>query len=137
MNKQLRILSDDILNSNFVGFDRFFDQFANIASNSYPPHNIVRTGEDTQAIEFALAGFSADEVDISVEDSVVTITGEKTEEEDRDYIWHGISARQFTKNFPLTAYWEVTGAEFKDGILIISLKQEIPEAKRPKQIEIK
>ena len=106
MNKQLRILSDDILNSNFVGFDRFFDQFANIASNSYPPHNIVRTGEDTQAIEFALAGFSADEVDISVEDSVVTITGEKTEEEDRDYIWHGISARQFTKNFPLTAYWE-------------------------------
>lgn len=136
MNKQLRILSDDILNSNFVGFDRFFDQFAHITSNSYPPHNIVRTSEDTREIEFALAGFSSNEVDITVEDSVVTITGEK-EEDERDYIWHGISARQFTKKFPLTSYWEVKAAEFKDGILIISLKQEIPEAKRPKQITIK
>ena len=136
MNKQLRILSDDILNSNFVGFDRLFDQFSGTTSNSYPPHNLIRTGEDTQEIEFALAGFSSEEVTVTVEDGIVTITGSKADDE-RDYIHRGISARQFTKKFPLSMYWEATGAEFKDGILVISLKQEIPEAKKPKQIEIK
>ncbi|MCK5644120.1 MAG: Hsp20 family protein, partial [Gammaproteobacteria bacterium] len=91
---------------------------------------------DTQIIEFALAGFSADDVDINVENNIVTITGAK-EDDERDYIWNGISARKFAKKFTLTDYWEVIGAEFKDGILVISLKQEIPDAQKPKQIEIK
>jgi len=136
MNKLTTILPDDIFSRHFIGFDRVFDQFSSFPTNSYPPHNVVRTGEDTQIIEFALAGFSADDVDINVENSMVTITGEK-EEDDRDYIWNGISARKFVKKFTLTDFWEVLGAEFKDGILVISLKQEIPDAQKPKQIEIK
>lgn len=136
MNKLTTILPDDIFNRHFIGFDRVFDQLSNYSPNSYPPHNVVRTGEDTQIIEFALAGFSANDVDISVENSQVTITGDKTDD-DRDYIWNGISARKFVKKFTLTDFWEVVNAEFKDGILVISLKQEIPDAQKPRQIEIK
>ena len=104
-SKALRILSDDILNSNFVGFDRFFDHFANVPTNSYPPHNVINVGEDKREIEFALAGFSSDDVEIEVKDGILSITGEKTVEDDKEYIWRGISSRKFVKQFSLTDYW--------------------------------
>ena len=135
-SKALRILSDDILNSNFVGFDRFFDHFANVPTNSYPPHNVINVGEDKREIEFALAGFSSDDVEIEVKDGILSITGEKTVEDDKEYIWRGISSRKFVKQFSLTDYWEVGGASFKDGILTISLYREVPEALKPKTIKI-
>ena len=135
-SKALRILSDDILNSNFVGFDRFFDQFSNMPTNSYPPHNVIRVDDDTRKLEFALAGFSSDDVTLEVKDNILTITGEKTVEDDKEYIWRGISARKFVKQFSLTDYWEVDGAEFEDGILTISLHREVPEALKPKTIKI-
>lgn len=136
MNKQLRILSDDILNSSFVGFDRFFDQFSHVQSNSYPPHNVIRIDDDNQELEFALAGFTSDDVNIEVKDNVLTITGEKEVEDDRNYVWRGISARKFTKQFSLTDHWEVENASFADGILNISLHREVPEALKPRTIKI-
>ena len=135
-SKALRILSDDILNSNFVGFDRLFDHFANVPTNSYPPHNVIRIDDDARQLEFALAGFSSDDVTIEVKDNILTITGEKTIEDDKEYIWRGISSRKFVKQFSLTDYWEVDGAEFADGILTISLHREVPEALKPKTIKI-
>jgi len=135
-SKALRILSDDILNSNFVGFDRFFDQFSNTPTNTYPPHNVIRVDDDTRELEFALAGFSSDDVQIEVKDNLLTITGEKIVEDDKDYIWHGISSRKFVKQFSLTDYWEVNGAKFADGILTISLYREVPEALKPRTIKI-
>lgn len=135
-SKALRILSDDILNSNFVGFDRFFDHFANVPTNSYPPHNVINVGEDKREIEFALAGFSSDDVEIEVKDGILSITGEKTVEDDKEYIWRGISSRKFVKQFSLVDYWEVEGASFQDGILTISLYREVPEALKPKTIKI-
>ncbi len=135
-SKQLRILSDDILSSNFVGFDRFFDQFANVASSSYPPHNIIHVEDDKREIEFALAGFTTDDVNIEVKDGILSITGEKTVEDDKNYVYRGISARKFVKQFSLTDYWEVDGAEFVDGILKISLYREVPEALKPRTIKI-
>jgi molecular chaperone IbpA len=135
-SKALRILSDDILNSNFVGFDRFFDQFSNVATNAYPPHNVIRLDDDTRQLEFALAGFSSDDVSIEVKDNILTITGDKTVEDDKEYIWRGISSRKFVKQFSLTDYWEVDGAAFEDGILTISLHREVPEALKPKTIKI-
>ena len=135
-SKALRILSDDILNSNFVGFDRFFDQFSNIPTNAYPPHNVIRLDDDTRQLEFALAGFSSDDVSIEVKDNILTITGDKTVEDDKEYIWRGISSRKFVKQFSLTDYWEVDGAAFEDGILTISLHREVPEALKPKTIKI-
>lgn len=135
-SKALRILSDDILNSNFVGFDRFFDQFSNTPTNTYPPHNVIRVDDDTRELEFALAGFSSDDVEIEVKDNILTITGDKTIQDDKEYIWQGISSRKFIKQFSLTDYWEVDGAKFEDGILTISLYREVPEALKPKTIKI-
>lgn len=135
-SKQLRILSDDILGSNFVGFDRFFDQFANVASNSYPPHNVIIIDEDKREIEFALAGFSADDVQIEVKDGILSITGEKVVEDDRNYAHKGISARKFVKQFSLVDYWEVEGAAFENGILKITLYREVPEALKPRTVKI-
>jgi len=137
MNKHATITSADIFGRQFIGFDRLFDQLSSQESNNYPPHNVVITGDDTRTIEFALAGFTRDDVNITVEDAVLTISSESlTEEEDRIFIHKGISARSFVKRFSLAEYWEVSSAEFQNGILTISLKQEIPEAKKRKDIEI-
>lgn len=138
MNNHATITSADIFSRQFIGFDRLFDQLTSQETSKYPPHNIVITGDDTRTIEFALAGFSRDDVDITVEDAVLTISSEALDgDNDRIYIHKGISARSFVKRFSLAEYWEVSNAEFRDGILTISLKQEIPEAKKPKAIEIK
>jgi len=132
-----RITSADIFNRQFIGFDRIVDHLSSLQSNNYPPHNIIITGDDTRSIEFALAGFQRDDVDITVEDDVLTVSGEPAVDEDKIYVHQGIASRSFTKQFSLAEYWEIDSAEFSDGILTILLKQEIPEAKKPKQIEIK
>lgn len=132
-----RITSADIFNRQFIGFDRIVDHLSSLQSNNYPPHNIIITGDDTRSIEFALAGFQRDNVDITVEDDVLTVSGEPAEtDEDKVYVHQGIASRSFTKQFSLAEYWEIEKAEFTDGILTVSLKQEIPEYKKPKQIEI-
>jgi molecular chaperone IbpA len=137
MNNLVKITSADIFNRQFIGFDRLFDHLTSQESSNYPPHNVVITGDDTRTIEFALAGFTRDDVNITVEDAVLTISSESlNEEEDRIFIHKGISARSFVKRFSLAEYWEVSSAEFQNGILTISLKQEIPEAKKRKDIEI-
>ena len=138
-NRQLRVISEDILNGHFLGYNQIFDRFANMHSNSYPPHNVIATGEDTRDIEFALAGFNPDEVSVSIENGVMTVSAEQEEVEAdfKDYIHQGISTRSFNKQFSLNEYWVVENARFVHGILTISIKQEIPEAKKPKQIEIK
>lgn len=140
MNNDYRVVSNDVLNRHFVGFDRIFDRYANMSSNSYPPHNIIQVDNNVYEIEFALAGFSLDDIKVQIEDGNLIVSGSNAktnEEETRTYIHRGISSREFEKQFRLAEHWEVTGAAFKDGILTISLKQEIPEAKKPKLIEIK
>ncbi len=137
MNNLVKITSADIFNRQFIGFDRLFDQLTSQESSNYPPYNVIITGDDTRTIEFALAGFTHDDVNIDVEDAVLTISSEALGgDEDRIYIHKGISARSFVKRFSLAEYWEVSSAEFHNGILTISLKQEIPEAKKRKSIEI-
>jgi len=137
MNNQVKITSADIFGRQFIGFDRLVEHLTSQDTSNYPPHNVIITGEDTRTIEFALAGFTHEDVNITVEDAVLTISSEALEsDEDRVYIHKGISARSFVKRFSLAEYWEVKNAEFHNGILTISLKQEIPEAKKRKDIEI-
>jgi len=137
MNKHATITSADIFGRQFIGFDRLVDHLTSQDSSNYPPHNVIITGDDTRIIEFALAGFTHEDVNITVEDAVLTISSEALEsDEDRVYIHKGISARSFVKRFSLAEYWEVSSAEFHNGILTISLKQEIPEAKKRKDIAI-
>lgn len=136
-SKQVRIISDDIFNGHFLGYTQLFDRFANMHSNSFPPHNVVLTGEDTRNIEFALAGFSTEDIHIIVENGELTVEGVRGENDAKEYLHQGISRRGFIKTFSLAEYWVVEKAEFQNGILTISVKQEIPEDKKPKTIKIK
>lgn len=126
-----------------VGFDRVFDildrQFANSVSTSYPPYNIIKEGEDSYKIEIAVAGFREDEIDITVKDYSLTVTGEQKRDENVEgltYLHKGISARNFTRSFTLGDHVEVKGATVRNGLLIINLEREIPEAAKPKKIAI-
>lgn len=130
------------LNRALVGFDRMFDtfetRFANQASNNYPPHNVVKTGEDTYSIEVAVAGFSMEEIEVELDNNDLSIKGQSKREEDasREYIHRGLARRDFEKRFTLVDHIEVEGASIKDGILVVDLKRIVPDALKPRKIAI-
>ena len=126
---------------NSIGVDRLFDrilsQIDTASNNNYPPYNIVRRGEDQFEVQVAVAGFSEGEIQIEVRDGNLVITGEKTDNQDEvEYLHHGISARRFIRTFSLADYVEVLDATVRDGILSINLERRIPEAMKPKTIAI-
>jgi molecular chaperone IbpA len=121
-----------------VGFDRYFNnQFANVNGN-YPPHNIVKYNDTHYGIEVAVAGFSKEEITVEVDQDQLYITGKKTSvSEGVEYLHRGLAARDFEQQFTLAEYMEVRGAEVKDGMLKIEIERIIPDALKPRQIEIK
>ena len=123
-----------------IGFDRLFDlaeAAQRAGEETYPPYNIERTGEDRFQISVALAGFTPDEVALTVEQNVLTLEGRKAaEKEERRFLHRGISARSFKRQFTLADHVEVKGARFENGLLIIDLMREIPEAMKPRRIPI-
>ena len=123
-----------------VGFDRLADLLDSAASetaNGYPPYNIERTGEHDYLIEIAVAGFKPDELNIEVKESVVTVQGRKAaSDEQRRFLHRGLAERNFERRFQLAEYVVVTDAKLADGLLQISLKREVPEALKPRRIEI-
>ena len=124
---------------NFVGIDRLFndlDRFTAEHAVGYPPVNIIRSTEDQYLIELAVAGFSQDDIDIQVKDSVLTITAAKKQADDREYVHKGIGTRAFTRTFRLADYMIVQGAALRDGLLSISLERQVPEEAKPKRIAI-
>ena len=127
---------------NAIGVDRLFDritqQIDHAAGTNYPPYNIVETGEHTYEVQVAVAGFTQGEVEISVKNGELIITGEKTEAlaEGHIYRHQGISARKFIRTFSLGDYVEVQSATSKDGILTVKLERIIPESAKPKTIAI-
>jgi molecular chaperone IbpA len=128
--------------SSFVGFDHLFqdlDWVARHATDTYPPHNIVKVGENDYQIEIAVAGFTLDDLEIEQDERTLTVTGAKAKddaEKDVEYIHKGISQKKFKRVFRLSEYVYVDGASLKDGILAINLKFELPEEKRPRKIDI-
>lgn len=120
-------------------FDRLITQIETAASNNYPPYNIVKTGENTFELQLAVAGFTKGEISITVNDGVCTINGEKSEKDlpsGHEYYYQGISARRFSRSWPLGEYVEVRDAVVRDGILTVHLEQVLPESARPKNIAI-
>jgi molecular chaperone IbpA len=120
-------------------FDRLINQIDTSASTNYPPYNIVKTGEHTFEVQVAVAGFSQGEIEISVKDGNLIITGEKLNAElpeGHEYAHQGISARRFVRTFSLADYVEVESAIARDGILTVRLERHIPEAMKPKTIAI-
>jgi molecular chaperone IbpA len=131
------------LNRALIGFDQLFDsfesRFANQLTTNYPPHNVVKTDEDTYVIEMAVAGFKKNEIAVEVEQDLLTIRGEATapnETAQRMYLHRGLSSRDFERTFSLAEHMIVKGAEIKDGILTITIERIIPEDKKPRLIDI-
>lgn len=126
-----------------VGFDNLFREMdklqLNATTNStYPPYNIVNVDDEQFAVEIAVAGFEETDIDITLENSVLTVTGSKGDEnDDRQYVYKGIAMRSFTRTFRLADHIEVEGAKLEKGLLIINLKKLIPEEFKPRKIEIK
>ena len=126
-----------------VGFDRLFDMLENStlgpAQENYPPFDLIKLGDNDYRIELAVAGFKPDEIDITAQQNVLLVTGRKREEDEQkgnDYVYRGIATRSFERRFALADHIQVRGADMKDGLLSIELKREIPEAMKPKKINI-
>jgi molecular chaperone IbpA len=139
MNQLSRL---DALNRALIGFDTMFDtmerRFANQVSNNYPPHNIIKTGENQYEIQLAVTGFDKSEISVTVESNVLVIKGESNiaDYEDIQYLHRGLATRDFAREFPLAEHIEVEGAEIKNGMLIVKLVRNIPESAKPKIIDI-
>ena len=126
-----------------VGFDRLFDMLENSSvgqsQENYPPFDLIKTGENQYRIELAIAGFKPDELDITAQQNVLIVSGRKaedTEEKGADYIYRGIANRSFERRFALADHIQVKGADMRDGLLVIELVREIPEAMKPRKIDI-
>ena len=121
-----------------VGFDRYFN--AQAQNGNYPPHNIVKYSDDTYAIEVAVAGFTKDEITVEVDQDQLTIRGIKNrpnvETGQVEYLHRGLAARDFEQTFTLAEYMEVRGAKVDNGMLQIDLQRIVPEALKPRRIEI-
>lgn len=127
---------------NTIGFDRFGSLLNSAmrgeqSSGGYPPYNIEVSDENHYAVTIAVAGFERSELDIQVERGVLTVRGRKAEDtEDRQFLYQGIATRAFERKFSLADHVEVKGASLRNGLLTISLAQEIPEEMKPKSIAI-
>ena len=124
-----------------VGFDRLFNLLDSVADNGqtgYPPYNIEKTGDDAYLISIAVAGFADDELTIEARDGQLVVSGKKAAEEgERRYLHRGIATRAFEKRFQLADHVRATGARTENGLLHIELVREVPEALKPRQIEIR
>ncbi len=128
---------------NSIGIDnwltRVLDQVDHASTNNYPPYNIIKHDENTFEVQVAVAGFGEGEVEVSVKDGNLVISGERQPEAQivgTEYLHQGISARRFVRSFSLADYVEVESAIARDGILTVKLERHIPEAMKPKTIAI-
>lgn len=148
MTKTLSLRARDIpaINKFGIGFDSVIDELMNVVShqlnNNYPPHNVIRTGENTVTIEIAVAGFEPGEVDLVVDNRAMTVTGSRKAAQDGssdnavEYLHRGLSNRDFKQVFQISEHVEIINAVIKNGILSIYLERITPVDKKPKQIDI-
>jgi molecular chaperone IbpA len=123
-----------------IGFDRMFNLLENAGRvqsiDNWPPYDILKIGEDDYQITMAVAGFAQDELSLTHEPNLLVIEGRKSGEDERQYLHRGIAGRTFQRRFELADHVKVTGASLVNGLLTIDLKREIPEAVKPRRIEI-
>ena len=127
-----------------VGFDRFASLLDNVMSHdvaapAYPPYNIEKTGDDAWRITVAVAGFSETDITIESREGQLVISGKKTateEDQSRAYLHRGIAERAFERRFQLADHVKATGASIENGLLHVDLVREVPEALKPRRIEI-
>lgn len=125
-----------------VGFDRLFEDLfksGSIATNTYPPYNVVQHDETHYAIQVAVAGFNESELNVEIQNGYLTITGQRVEQSDDSgptYLYKGIGTRSFSRQIALADNMEVRGATVKNGILNVEIEHIIPEEAKPKKVAI-
>jgi len=123
-----------------IGFDRIFELLENAerveAADRWPPYDIEKTDDDHYRISMAVAGFAEDELSVTLEPNLLVVQGEKPTEDSGRYLHRGIATRPFVRRFELAEYVTVAGARLENGLLKIELVRELPEAMKPRQIEI-
>lgn len=123
----------------FENLNRLVDAATRGEGNAYPPYNIEKLGDDTYRITMAVAGFAESDLDVTVHENVLIVTGEvanREQDEGREFIHRGIGTRAFERRFELADTILVNGASYENGLLNIELKREVPEEKKPRKIAI-
>lgn len=123
-----------------IGFDRMFNLLENASRvqtiDNWPPYDIVKMGDDDYQITMAVAGFAQDELSVTHEPNLLVVAGQKAGEDNGQYLHRGLTGRSFQRRFELADHVKVAGADLTNGLLTIALKREIPEAMKPRRIEI-
>ena len=121
-----------------LGLETFFHRLDALQDNkgNYPPYNIVTTGDETQELEIALAGFTREEIEVSTERGVLTVSGRSADADDREYVHKGVAKRSFARNWQLADDTVVDGVSFENGLLTVKLRKELPEAQKKRVLDI-
>ena len=122
----------------WIGVDEMMDAVRRMSSvdQGYPPHNVIKTGDESYNIELAVAGFDKSEITLEIENGSLVVRGEQ-EANETEYLYRGIATRAFVRSWYLGEHVEVKGAVIVNGMLVVELAREIPEAMKPKTIKIK
>lgn len=129
----------DYLTRGSVGYDDIFtslNRFASAETAKYPAHDIIRHSDTSYSVEVAVAGFKESEIEVTVDNNVLTIKGRQEDRGEVDYLYQGISTRSFVKSLNLSPYVQVKGANLADGLLKIELEVVIPDELKPRKIAI-
>lgn len=143
MNQNQLVRLDPLALRALVGFDQMFDQierrFAGQVNNNYPPHNVIKTGDNSYEIQIAVSGFDKSEIKVEVDQDQLVISGERLKDDDdeHEYLYRGLATRNFVKSLTLAEYMEVKDASIKNGILTVSIERVVPEALKPRLVSIK
>lgn len=128
------------LNKALIGFDRMFADRANYINSapSYPPYNIIKRDDNNYEIEIAVAGFSLDEIDVEINQNLLTIKGERKRhsEDDVEYLHRSLAYRNFEKSLTLAEHMQVGDASIKDGVLRVIITRVIPDALKPRKVQV-
>jgi molecular chaperone IbpA len=123
-----------------VGFDRLPDLLDDVMrrepADNFPPYDIEKTGENSYRITMAVAGFAPDDITIIAQPNLLVIAGRRQNQEDVEYLHHGLAMRAFERRFNLDDYMEVKSASMEHGLLSLELAREVPEAMKPRTIQI-
>jgi molecular chaperone IbpA len=134
------VLDFSPLHRSSIGFDRVFELLESAARtpqpDNWPPFDSVKVSDDLYRITMAVAGFKQDDLQISLQDNMLTVSGERRTDHVGEVLHRGIANRPFTRRFELAEHMQVVAADLRDGLLVIELKREIPEALKPRQIPI-
>jgi len=134
------VLDFSPLHRSSIGFDRVFELLESAARtpqpDNWPPFDSIKISDDQYRITMAVAGFTRDDLQISLQDNMLTVSGERRTDHIGEVLHRGIANRPFTRRFELAEHMQVVSADLRDGLLVIDLKREIPEALKPRQIPI-